>query len=77
MHFVKFSYLGSAHSYAKVHYPIYPLNYLKPLNCSFAIFINDNTDKINIKKIKLDFTHAENLGPIYVDIITKEKKKMK
>ena len=54
-HFVKFSHLGSTQSYAKVHDPINPLHYLKPLNCSFAIFNdnnnNDNNDKINIQKM--------------------------
>ena len=47
MHFVKFSHLGSAHSYAKVHDPIYPLYFLKPINCSFAIFNNNNNNNNN------------------------------
>ena len=54
-HIVKFSHLGSLHSYAKVHDPIYPLHYLKPLNCSFAIFNdfnnNNDNDKINNHKM--------------------------
>ena len=79
MHFVKFSHLGSTHSYAKVHDHIYLLHYLKPLNCSFASFNNNNKNNNNnndnnnnkidnkknvIQKIKLKFTHSVNLGPI-------------
>ena len=47
MHFVKFSHLGSAHSHAKVHDPIYPLYFLKPINCSFAIFNSNNNNNNN------------------------------
>ena len=49
-HFVKFSHLGSTHSYAKVHDPIYPLLYLKPFNCSFTIFNKDNNNNKKKKK---------------------------
>ena len=36
--------------------------------------INNNNNKKNvIQKIKLDFTHSVNLGPIFVDIIMKKK----
>ena len=37
MHFVKFSHLGSTHSYAKGHDP----------NCSFAIFNKNNINNNN------------------------------
>ena len=34
----------------------------------------DNNNNKLIQKIKLDFTHSVNLGPISVDIIAKKKK---
>ena len=45
--FVKFPHLGSTHLYALVHDPIYPLHFWAPLNCSFAIFNNNNNDNNN------------------------------
>ena len=49
--FVKFSHLGSTHSYAKVHDTIYPVHYFKSLNCLFAIFniYDNNNTQIQIK----------------------------
>ena len=72
-----------------MHDPIYPLHCFKSLNCLFFIFNDDDNNNNNnnnnnknnnysnvIRKIKLELALSVNLGPIIVDIITKNKNKI-